>query len=334
MRYPLFLRATVLGVALLIAVALLSAACGDGDAREASATGSAAAVTVTTPSASAAAAASVVAAFPVSVTDSGGTTVTFTEAPKRIVSYSPGATEVLFAVGAGGQVVGVDKFSDYPPETSTKTRLEYSKPAPEPALALQPDLVIMATRQEGQVTQFRALGMTVLLLKEPADLAEVLDQVRTLGKVTGHAPEGERIAAALQERIDAVEKRIAGVTDGPLVFYEVSPELHTAGPQTFIGSLLTTAKAKNVAQGATTAFPQLPAETVISSNPAVILLADGGGSGGQSPATVMVRPGWAGIDAVKNGRVHVVDSNLFNRPGPRVVDALEQLVGILYPDLK
>ncbi len=334
MRYPLFLRATVLGVALLLAVALLSAACGDGDDRGALTPGSATAVTVTTPSASASAAASADAAFPVSVTDSGGTTVAFTEAPKRIISYSPGATEVLFAVGAGGQVVGVDKFSDYPPETSTKTRLEYSKPAPEPALDLEPDLVIMATRQEGQVTQFRALGMTVLLLKEPTDLPAVLEQIRTLAKVTGHGIEGERVAAALQERIDVLEKRIVGVTDGPLVFYEVSPELHTAGPATFIGSLLTTAKAKNVAQGATTAFPQLSAETIISSNPAVILLADGGGSGGQSLETVRVRPGWAAIDAVKNGRVHVVDSNLFNRPGPRVVDALEQLIGILYPDLQ
>ncbi|MBA4179645.1 MAG: cobalamin-binding protein [Anaerolinea sp.] len=335
MRHPRFLRVPLLGVALLLAVALLSAACGgDDDDRGASPPASPSAASGTTPGGSASAAASVPAPFPVSVTDSGGTTVTFTEPPKRIISYSPGATEVLFAVGAGSQVVGLDKFSDYPPETSTKTRLEYSKPAPEPALALQPDLVIMATRQEGQVTQFRALGMTVLLLKEPADLAAVLGQVRALGKVTGHGAEGERVAAALRQRIDAVQKRLAGVTDGPLVFYEVSPELHTAGPETFIGSLLATAKAKNVAQGATTAFPQLSAETIISSNPAVILLADGGGSGGQSPATVMARPGWAGIVAVKNGRVHVIDSNLFNRPGPRVVDALEQLVGILYPDLK
>jgi len=314
---------------LVLAVVMHTAACG-GDGNQQSPTAAASATPESSPSAEV----SATPAFPVSVTDSSSTTVTFTEAPKRIISYSPGATEVLFAVGAGSQVIGVDKFSDYPAETSTKTRLEYSKPAPEPALALEPDLVIMATRQEGQVTQFRALGMTVLLLKEPADLAAVLDQVRTLGKVTGHAPEGERNAAALQERIDAVEKRIAGVTDGPLVFYEVSPELHTAGPETFIGSLLTTAKAKNVAQGATTAFPQLSAETIISSNPAVILLADGGGSGGQSHETVRVRPGWAAIDAVANGRVHVVDANLFNRPGPRVVDALEQLIDILYPDLQ
>lgn len=329
MRRLLVFRAAALGAVLVLAVVMLAAACG-GNGNQESPTAAASATPESSPSAEV----SATPAFPVTITDSSSTTVTFTEAPKRIISYSPGATEVLFAVGAGGQVVGVDKFSDYPPETSTKTRLEYSKPAPEPAIALQSDLVIMATRQEGQVTQFRALGMTVLLLQEPADLAAVLDQVRTLGKVTGYAAEGERVAAALRQRIDAVQKRLAGVTDGPLVFYEVSPELHTAGPETFIGSLLTTAKAKNVAQGATTAFPQLSAETIISSNPAVILLADGGGGGGQSHETVRVRPGWAAIDAVTNGRVHVVDANLFNRPGPRVVDALEQLIDVLYPDLR
>lgn len=312
----------------LLAIALLAAsACGGDDSS--SATSAAAA-----PSTNSATTATPAASFPFTLTDSGGTTVTFKEAPKRIISYSPGATEVLFAVGAGGQVVGVDKFSDYPPETATKAKLEYSKPAPEPALALQPDLVIMATRQESQVKQFRDLGMTVLLFKEPEDLKGVLDQVRTIGKLTGHPTDGERLASGMQERLDAIQKRVASVTDGPLVFYELSPDLYTAAPNTFIGALLTLLKARNVAQGATTQFPQLSAETVISANPQVVLLADGGASGGQSLETVKSRPGWSNLAAVKNGRVFAVHGNVFNRPGPRVVDALEQLVGILYPDLK
>ena len=302
--------------------ALAATACGGDD--------SSPATKAAVPSAATAAPSS----FPFAVTDSGGTAITFKEAPKRIISYSPGATEVLFAVGAGAQVVGVDKFSDYPPETSVKTKLEYSKPAPEPALALQPDLVIMATRQEGQVKQFRDLGMVVVLFKEPEDLRGVLEQVRTVGKLTGHSNDAEKLAGGMQQRIDLIQKRVAPVTDGPLVFYELSPDLYTAAPNTFIGALLALLKAKNVAQGATTQFPQLSVEKVISANPQVVLLADGGTSGGQSLETVKGRPGWSNLPAVKNGRVFAVDGNVYNRPGPRVVDALEQLVGILYPDLK
>lgn len=326
MIHPRICRIRLLAPLLAIALLVLSACGGDDD--------SPGTKTTAAPSPASVATATPAALFPLTITDSGGTAGTFKEAPKRIISYSPGATEVLFAVGAGGQVVGVDRFADYPPETSAKTKLEYSKPAPEPALALQPDLVIMATRQEGQVKQFRDLGMPVLLFKEPVDLGGVLDQIRTIGKVTGHPEDSERLAAELRKRIDAVQKRVTAVTQGPLVFYELSPDLYTAAPNTFIGSLLTLLKAGNVVQGGTTQFPQLSAEAVISANPQVVLLADGGARGGQSLDTLKSRPGWANIAAVKNGSVFAVDGNIFNRPGPRVVDALEQLAGILYPDLK
>ncbi len=321
----LFVRFSSLAALVLLGLAATTACGGDDDSSlNATAVAPASATTRPTPA----------EAFPLTVTDSGGTAITFSEAPKRIISYSPGATEILFAVGAGNQVVGVDKFSDYPPETSTKTKLEYSKPAPEPAVALQPDLVIMSTRQEGQVKQFRDLGMRVLLLKEPEDLSGVLEQIRTIARFTGHSADGQKLASTSQQRIDAVQKRIAPVSEGPLVFFELSADLYTSAPNTFVGALLAQVKARNVAQGATSQFPQLSAETVISAAPAVILLADGGSSGGQSPDTVRARPGWSTIPAVKNGRVVVVDPNLFSRPGPRVVDALEQLVSILYPDLK
>jgi iron complex transport system substrate-binding protein len=319
-------RTAALAAVLLLVLAAVAACGGDDDAPAAGSKTAAPAEATARPTPA--------SAFPMTFTDSGGTAVTFNEAPKRIISYSPGATEVLFAVGAGGQVVGVDKFSDYPPDTNSRTRLEYSKPAPEPALALQPDLVLMAARQEGQVKQFRELGMRVLLLAEPADLPGVLEQIRSLGKLTGHAAEGEKLAGGLDGRIRAVQSRIVSISEGPLVFFEVTSDLYTAAPNTFIGALLSLVKARNIAQGATTQFPQLSAEVVINASPAVILLADAGENGGQSLDTVKSRPGWANIPAVKNSRVISVDGNVFSRPGPRVVDALEQLVGILYPDLK
>lgn len=312
----------------LIGLALAGAAlvaCGGASAR-----------TATSVPKSLAAVANTGAPFPLTVTDSNNTQVVFNQAPKRIISYSPAATEVLFAVGAGSQVVAVDKFSNYPKDTDALPKVEYSKPAPEPAVALMPDLVIMATRQEGQVPQFRALGLTVLLLKEPSNIAGVLDQIRLVGQVTGHAADGEKLATTMQQRIDAVKAKLATLPAGPSpkVFYELTPDGFTVGSDSFIGSLLQTAKLSNVAEKTTGDFPQLSSEVVISGNPDIILLADGNAGGTESPATVKARPGWANLTAVKNGRVYIVDADTFSRPGPRFVDALEQLVRLCYPGLQ
>ena len=119
----------------------------------------------------------------------------------------------------------------------------------------------------------------------------------------------------------------------PTVFYEVTPDLYTVSPESFIGGVLSIAKAQNIAAGAATAFPQISLETVIKANPDVILLSDAGDDGGQTLATVKARPGWSSISAVASGRVHELDSNLFSRPGPRIVDALESLVKLLHPSL-
>ena len=220
--------------------------------------------------------------FPLTVKDSGGTAVTLPAAAQRIVSFSPAATEVLFAIGAGNQVVGVDKFSDYPAATSSLPKLEYEKPAPEPTLALNPDLVIMATEQEGEAPQFRSLGMRVLLLEEPADLAGIYNQIDLLGQLTGHSADADALDASMKSRIDAIAARLKGIATGPSVYYEITQDGFTVGPHSFIGSLLDLAKAKNIASGATTDFPQLSAEAIIAANPDVILLTDSGDFGGNA----------------------------------------------------
>lgn len=303
-------------VLLLAALALLLAACGSaGTASRQDGTGTAS------------------VAFPLQVSDDSGMTLTFREGARRVISYSPGVTEILYAIGAGDRLVATDRFSDYPPQAGALPKLEYSRPAPEPALALKPDLVIMAGRQEGQVEQFRAAGMNVLLLREPKDLAGVVTHVRLLGRITDRQESAESLAADMERRIEAARRKVAGIEKGPLVFYELSPDGYTVAPDSFVGSLLSLLKAGNVAQGATTPFPQLSAEVIIKANPDVILLSDAGAWGGQSLETVKARPGWAGIKAVQNGRVYEIDPDIFNRPGPRVVEALELLVTLLYPGL-
>lgn len=273
------------------------------------------------------------ATFPVTVKDQDGKPVTVSAPPKAIISFSPGITEILFAIGAGPQVIAADQFSDFPAEAKAlKTRVKYTNPDVESALALNPDLVAMSRAQRTSVERFRTAGLPVFYAPEPDTLDAVVESVRMWGQLTGHPAEAERVASDMRARIDAAKAKVATVTEGPRAYYELSDSLFSVGDQSFIGSMLTLLKAKNVATGAPTSFPQLTAEAVISRDPQVIFLADAV-SGGQSLETLKKRPGWTSISAVKEGKVYPVNQDIGNRPGPRIVLALEELGRLLYPEL-
>lgn len=283
-----------------------------------------------TPSTSAPVASPTAAAFPLTVTGADGQALTLPAPARAIVSHSPGATEILFAIGAGGQLVAADEFSNYPAAAKGLKRVKYSDPNPETEIALQPDLVILATNQKAQVEPFRRIGLPVLYNQEPPDIDGVLANISLLGRITGHAAEAEALVGQMRSRIDAVTAKVADVPQGPKVFYELSDTLYSAAPQSFIGGMLLALKARNVAAGATTPFPQLTAEAVIAANPDVVLLADA--QFGATPERVGARPGWSAIAAVQSGRLYAVDPDVMNRPGPRVADAIETLARLLYPD--
>jgi iron complex transport system substrate-binding protein len=171
----------------------------------------------------------------------------------------------------------------------------------------------------------------VFYAPEPDSLDAVIESVRLWGRLTGHTEEAERVAADMRTRIDGVKAKVAPVPEGPRAYYELSDSLFSVGDQTFIGSMLTLLKAKNVATGSPTAFPQLTAEAVIARDPQVIFLADAS-SAGQSLETLKKRPGWTAVAAVKDGKVYPVNPDIGNRPGPRIVLALEELARLLYPD--
>ena len=346
--------------ALLTGLALLAAACGGSDdppaatptATTAPATATAAPAATPTPTStptpapatptataaatptptptSAATPSPTPAAFPLTIGDSAGTMVTLEAAPERIISYSPGATEILFAIGAGDRVVATDEFSDFPAETEALPKLPYSSPDPERALVLEPDLLLMATQQREQVEQFRGLGMTVLFLDSAQDVGSVFGMIALLGEVTGNHRQAAELTASMIERIGAVTAALDNVEEGPLVFFELTADLYTVGEDTFVGELLALAKARNIAAGAASSYPQLTAEAIIAAAPDVVLLADG--EWGESYETVCARPGWDATPACIDGRVHPVDGDLSGRPGPRIVDGLEQIARLLYPD--
>ena len=267
---------------------------------------------------------------PLVVADSDGVELEFAEPPTRIVSFSPAATEILFAIGAGEQVIAVDEWANYPADVENLERVKYIDPDPERVLALDPDLLLMATAQQPQVEQLRSLGLNVMFNIEPDSIEGVLDQILLFGQITGHNAEAEALVADMRDRIAAVEAVVADVEQGPRVFYELSSELYTAAPDTFIGGSLELLKAENIAAGAETAFPQLTAEALIDANPEVVLLADH--VWGEDLETVSARPGWDAVDAVINERVYGVDPDTGNRPGPRVVESLEEIARLLYPE--
>lgn len=305
---------------ILLAVSL-AVACGETMPATSTPEATAAASTTAAPS-----------AFPVTMNDQEGKPLTLTKQPRAIISFSPGVTEILFAVGAGPQVIAADQFSDYPAEAKAlKQRVKYTSPDVESALALNPDLVIMSRAQRTSIERFRSAGLPVFYTPQPDSLDAIVENVRMWGRLTGNAAQADQVADGMHARIEAVKVKVAPVTEGPRAFYELSDSLVSAGDKTFIGSILTLLKAKNVATGSTTDFPQLTAEAVISRDPQVIFLADAS-SAGQSLETLRKRPGWGSISAVKEGKVYPVDPDIGNRPGPRIVLALEEVGRLLYPE--
>lgn len=308
-RFPL-LRALL---TLTIALTLALAACGDEEQPAAGPESTAPA-----------------AGFPVTVTRSDGRDLTIPDAPQRIASLSAAATEVLYAVGAGPQVVATDDYSDYPEEAQATPKLDAYQPNVEAIVGVEADLIIVAHDQDSIVEALDRLGEEVLFLEVPDTIDGVMEQVRLLAGATGHVEEGEHLAREMEERIEAVTDKLADAEEGPRIYHELDNTFYTAAPNSFVGGLYELLKAHNIAEGAPTAYPQLTQEEILNRDPEVIILANA--DAGESPETVSARPGWGVISAVKNDRIHIIDPDLISRPGPRVVDGLEALARLLYPE--
>jgi iron complex transport system substrate-binding protein len=309
---------SIRGGALALSLALLlvlAAACGDDGDKGTS-----------TPTVAATAATQ----YPLTLTDGKSRSVTLEDAPQRIASLSPAATEVLFAIGAGDQVAAVDKFSDYPPEAKTRQQLDAFEPSVEAIAGAQPDLVFVFYDPGNLVDGLARAGLTVFFLETPTSVEGVLEQIRLLGQATGHPQEADELVATMQQAIGDIQEQVADVEQGPRLFHEVDNQLYTVAPASFVGSLYTILKAQNIAAGTDQAFPQLSQEAIIEADPEVIILGDA--AGGETAETVKARPGWGSISAVKNSRIYVIDPDIVSRPGPRLVDALETLAQALYPE--
>lgn len=316
-------------LAVLAALALLLASCGDDDGGVA-ASGDATAPETTEGAGEATGgeATGDDATFPVTV-QSGGLGTTIEAEPEAIVSLSPTVTEVLFAIGAGDQVVAADEYSNFPPEAPT-TDLSGFEPNVEAIIAHQPDLVVLDASRDDVLAGLAAVDVPVLVVPAAASLDETYTQIETLGVATGHVAEAAELVGQMQSDVDALVADLPE-RDEPLTYYhELDDTLYTVTSDTFIGELYALAGLENVAdaadpEGEAGGYPQLSPELLLEADPDLVFLADTKCCG-QDASTFAARPGFGQLSAVQAGHVVVLDDDIASRWGPRVVDLLEAIV--------
>jgi len=309
-------------VTAICATVAVAAGCGSShsDASRASSTAASASTRASTRAS---------AAFPVTLTAANGA-VTVKAEPRHIVSLSPTATEDLYAVGAGKQVVAVDAQSDYPANAPV-TSLSGLTPNIEAIVRYKPDLVVASEDSGGLVAGLRKLGVPVLIEPTAAKIDDAYQQIDQIGEATGHAAQAARTVASMKSRIAATVKK-AGTGHADLTYYwEVSANpYYSATSSTFVGQVASLFGLTNVADKAAKAadggYPQLAQEYIVSAQPKLILLSDNQAEdGGQSPAKVAARPGWAGIPAVKDHQITGLDDDIASRWGPRLPELAAEI---------
>ncbi len=287
--------------------------------------------------------------YPLTLTDALGRSVTFTAPPKRIVCTAPSATEIVFAVGAGNLVVGVDQFSNYPPavvEGKESGRIAvvggFSTVNVEKVAELKPDVVFMVPGvQEKYVKALENLGVTVFVLWE-GSVGDVYRSILVTGLITDHFSEAASLVQNISERIAethaAVMKYLNQTGQEPLkVYYELSLDYWTVGSGSFINDIISLAGGVNIFANESRPYFQASPEAVIEADPDVIITTGMGGWFGPPQAIInkiISRPGWGNITAVREGKVYVLNGTLEDilvRPGPRIAAAVEVIARVLYP---
>jgi len=276
-------------------------------------------------------------ATPITLIDDLGRTVVLAAPAQRVVSLAPANTEILFAVGAGGQVVGRDETSDFPADAlALPTIGGYSGFNLEAIVALHPDLVLAqggGFNSPELVASLEELGLTVFSLPNPTSMEGMFTNLETVALLTGHEQEVETLLASLRTRVAAVDEKIMPLSYAPTVYYELDAtepsKPFTAGPGTFVDLLISRAGGLNIGSALEGQWAQISLEQLVVANPAMIILGDA--AYGETSEKVSQRPGWEMLTAIQTGQVFPIDDNLVSRPGPRLVDGLEALARLLHP---
>jgi iron complex transport system substrate-binding protein len=305
---------------------LLAAACGGTSSTPSgSATLSPAGATGASPAAT---------AFPVTITDDDGVSVTIESEPERIVTFAPSATELIFALGLGDRLVGVSgPFDDYPAEAAEIEEVGGAgdfgvDPSIERVVALEPDLLLTIKGGDQWKGRLRELDVPVVTL-DATDLDDLLADIEVAGAITGTTEEAAALVADLRAQADEIRAAVGGVEPVTCFYETFYPPLYTVGPGTFIYDLLERAGCDPVTSSADQQYPEWSVEALVEQGPDVYLVSS---ESGASPRAVAGRNGFDAIAAVAEGRVVPIDADLAERPGPRIVLGLQLIAEALHPE--
>lgn len=268
-----------------------------------------------------------------SFVDDTGRRIYLAKTPNRVISLAPSVTEMLFAIGAGAQVVGVTQFCDYPPEAAQKAKVGYANPNIETLVALQPDLIVAP--QEflkpdliGKLEQFK---VPVFILSART-VEDVVSHIQTLGRMLDRSTEATVLGMDLRQQIARIKARTQGAAPVRVLYVLNSEPLITVGPGSFIDQLIGLAGGINVAAKSATAYPRLSMEVVLQENPDILLFPIGAAEGISESEQQAWRK-WSTLTAVKRNNLRQIPADLLNRPGPRIGKALELLSDIFHPSV-
>ena len=265
--------------------------------------------------------------------DSLGRTVTLEATPRRIISLAPSLTEILYALGLGDRVVGVTRFSSYPPEAALKPKVgTYTNLNIEKIISLGPDLVIGTVdgNESGTVSMLEEVGLQVFIV-DPRSVAQVIQTVSELGRLCGVNEKGAALSRMLQGRVDRILEK-TGTRKKPLVFLQINLRpIITVSRHTYHHDLIRLAGGVNMTQNAFLNYPRISLEEVIRQKPEVILISsmEQGGTFKKARTEWMK---WTSLPAVRQNRVHLIDSDLIDRPSPRIVTGLEAMARLIHPE--
>ena len=265
--------------------------------------------------------------------DQIGRTVKVPEQPRRIIALIPSLAEIVFDLGRGDLLVGATQYATEPSEAAHLPRVgSYLHLDIERIVALQPDLCLAVRdgNPEHLIKRIEKLGIPVFAF-DSQDLPEIIESVKLMGNLLNATDRAIEIIQLMQLKIDAVEKRVQKTKTRPGVFFQIDANpIVSAGQNTFIDRLITMSGGKNYAAGSTT-YPRYSWEDILVMQPEVVIIASmAGGYTKEQLKEAWIK--WPQIPAVKTGRVHVVDANLFDRPVPRLADGLVALTDLLHPE--
>ncbi|NRD79313.1 ABC transporter substrate-binding protein [Bacillus sp. BRMEA1] len=275
--------------------------------------------------------------FPVTITDALNNKVVINKKPERIVSLMPSNTEIAFALGLDKEVVGVSDYDNYPTDAAKKEKIGGENFNVEKIIALKPNLVLAhassAQTSAAALTQLKNAGIQVIVVNNAQNFDQVYNSINMIGKATGETKKAAEIVKGMKDKLAEIKAKAKTIKEKKKVYIEVSPapDIYTTGKDTFMNEMLDTINAENI-ESDQTGWIKVDQESIIKRNPDVIITTYGYYV--KNPAQqVLSRKGWENVNAVKNKQVIDVNSDQVNRPGPRIVEGVEDLAKAIYPEV-